>query len=112
MEIAKEMGYPVVHMKLNNGWIMSMIEMLQKKRKVMFRPYFMKVYGLRSKVRTLTSKKEQNKLKKWRKASLMNAKTTRRLAEWLFSSPKVPVCQPQGKKPSRRQERGSRRIAD
>ncbi|XP_049369331.1 elongation factor 1-alpha-like [Solanum verrucosum] len=55
------------------------------------------VCGLRSKTRTLTGKKEQNKLKKWRKAILVIAriaKTTRQTAEWLFRQPKVSVCQP------------------
>jgi len=49
------------------------------------------VCGLRSKSRTLTGKKEQNKLKKWRKTILVIAKTTGRIAEWLFSPLKVPV---------------------
>ncbi|KAG5631211.1 hypothetical protein H5410_002928 [Solanum commersonii] len=63
------------------GWIMSMIKMLKKRRKVMLEPHFMKVCGLRSKARTLKCKKEQNKLKKGRKASLMIAKSTWRIVE-------------------------------
>uniref|UniRef100_M1DFQ3 Uncharacterized protein n=1 Tax=Solanum tuberosum TaxID=4113 RepID=M1DFQ3_SOLTU len=62
------------------------------------------IYELRSKARTLTGKKEQNKLKKWRKVILVIAKTTRRFAELLFSSLKVPMCQALGKKPNRRQK--------
>lgn len=43
MKIANEMRCPVIHMKLNNGQIMSMCELLKMKRDVMFRPDFMKV---------------------------------------------------------------------
>jgi len=58
---------------------------------------------LRSKARTLPDKKEQNKLKKWRTVMLVIAKTTRQTTDWLFSSSKVPACQPWGEKPSWRE---------
>uniref|UniRef100_M1DTJ8 Uncharacterized protein n=1 Tax=Solanum tuberosum TaxID=4113 RepID=M1DTJ8_SOLTU len=44
-----------------------------------------------------TGQKRANKLKILRKAILVITKTTRRAIEWLFSSPKVPACQPWGR---------------
>uniref|UniRef100_M1DHJ1 Uncharacterized protein n=1 Tax=Solanum tuberosum TaxID=4113 RepID=M1DHJ1_SOLTU len=59
------------------------------------RPGF--VYGLRNKARTLPSKKEKNKMKERRRASLIIAKSTRRVAQWLIRPPKVGVRSPEGK---------------
>uniref|UniRef100_M1D985 Integrase core domain containing protein n=1 Tax=Solanum tuberosum TaxID=4113 RepID=M1D985_SOLTU len=55
--------------------------------------------------------KGETKLKKLRKAILVITKTTRRTAEWLCSSPKVPACQP-WRRTNLATEIGSRRIAE
>ncbi|KAL3352255.1 hypothetical protein AABB24_020352 [Solanum stoloniferum] len=69
-------------------------------------------YGLKNKARTLTCKKEQNRLKKCRWASLRIAKSTQRVAEWLITLPKVPVCQALREETKSATKRSNRRIAE
>jgi len=42
------------------------------------------------------AKRSEKSWRSWRKTFLVITKTPRRTAEWLFSSPKVPACQPWG----------------
>uniref|UniRef100_M1DSR4 Uncharacterized protein n=1 Tax=Solanum tuberosum TaxID=4113 RepID=M1DSR4_SOLTU len=61
-------------------------------------------YGLRSKARTLSCKKEQSELKEGRKENLVIAKSIWRVAEWPFDRLKFQCAKPRRKEPSWREK--------